>query len=53
MEEYVDNMLTKSVTSEEHASDLKEMFEVLRRYKMKLNPKKCVFGLPSGKFLGF
>ncbi|KAK0587562.1 hypothetical protein LWI29_024963 [Acer saccharum] len=53
MEVYVDDMLTKSVTAERHAKDLNETFEVLRRYKMKLNPNKCVFGVPSGRFLGF
>ncbi|KAK0583054.1 hypothetical protein LWI29_032902 [Acer saccharum] len=52
MEVYVDDMLTKSVTAERHSEDLKETFEVLRRYKMKLNPNKCVFGVPSGRFLG-
>ncbi|KAK0589542.1 hypothetical protein LWI29_015620 [Acer saccharum] len=53
MEVYVDDMLTKSITAEKHSEDLKETFDVLRRYKMKLNPSKCVFGVPSGKFLGF
>ena len=33
--------------------DLQETFETLRRYKMKLNPSKCAFGVSSGKFLGF
>ncbi|KAK0594131.1 hypothetical protein LWI29_029570 [Acer saccharum] len=53
MEVYVDDMLTKSVTVEKHSEDLKETFDVLRKYKMKLNPSKCVFGVPSGRFLGF
>ncbi|KAK0607257.1 hypothetical protein LWI29_012260 [Acer saccharum] len=53
MEVYVDDMLTKSTTAERHSEDLKETFHVLRRYKMKLNPSKCVFGVPSGRFLGF
>ncbi|KAK0584983.1 hypothetical protein LWI29_021679 [Acer saccharum] len=53
MEVYVDDMLTKSTTMEKHSEDLKETFDVLRRYKMKLNPSKCVFGVPSGRFLGF
>ena len=53
MEVYVDDMLTKSVTTEKHSEDLKETFDVLRRYKMKLKPNKCVFGVPSGRFLGF
>ncbi|KAK0573789.1 hypothetical protein LWI29_013579 [Acer saccharum] len=53
MEVYVDDMLTKSTTAEKHTEDLKETFDVLRKYQMKLNPSKCVFGVPSGRFLGF
>ena len=33
--------------------DLQETFDTLRRYKMKLNLRKCAFGVASGKFLGF
>ena len=33
--------------------DLKETFANLREYKVKLNPEKCVFGIPAGKLLGF
>ncbi len=33
--------------------DLKERFANLREYKVKLNPEKCVFGVPTGKLLGF
>ena len=29
------------------------MFDTLRRYRMKLNLVKCIFGVSSGKFLGF
>ena len=29
------------------------MFANLRRFRWKLNPEKCVFGVPSGKLLGF
>ena len=46
-------MLAKSKEEEHHLDDLKEMFETLRLYEMKLNPNKCVFGVSSGKFLGF
>ncbi|KAL5814622.1 hypothetical protein ACOSQ4_025263 [Xanthoceras sorbifolium] len=53
MEVYVDDMLTKSLTTEEHADNLRETFEILRQYEMKLNPEKCVFSVSSGKFLGF
>ena len=33
--------------------DLKETFNNLRKYQMKLNPTKCVFGVPAGMLLGF
>lgn len=53
MEVYVNNMITKSKSAAEHVKHLKETFELLRRYKMKLNPDKCAFGVELGKFLGF
>ena len=53
MEVYVDDMLVKSLKTEEHIRNLNESFDILRRYKMKLNPSKCAFGVSSGKFLGF
>ncbi|KAK0574590.1 hypothetical protein LWI29_025891 [Acer saccharum] len=53
MEVYVDDMLTKSVTADKHVDDLRETFDVLTRYGMKLNPAKCVFGVPSSRFLGY
>jgi hypothetical protein len=34
-------------------SDLTETFDNLRKFKMKLNPEKCTFGVPSGKLLGY
>ena len=33
--------------------DLKETFNKLHSYNMKLNPGKCAFGVTAGKFLGF
>jgi hypothetical protein len=33
--------------------DLKETFDNLRKYKMMLNPKKCMFGVPSDKLFGY
>jgi hypothetical protein len=33
--------------------DLKETFDNLRKYRMMLNPKKCMFGVSSGKLLGY
>ena len=53
MEVNVDDMLVKSKEEFAHLDDLKETFATLRKYKMKLNPSKCAFGVASGKFLGF
>uniref|UniRef100_A0A2N9INB9 Uncharacterized protein n=1 Tax=Fagus sylvatica TaxID=28930 RepID=A0A2N9INB9_FAGSY len=53
VEVYVDDMLVKSKENEDHLTDLKETFQALRTYNMKLNPEKCAFGVSSGKFLGF
>ncbi|XP_073152949.1 uncharacterized protein [Henckelia pumila] len=53
MEVYIDDMLIKSVIALKHVEDIKECFEILRKYKMKLNPEKCAFGVRGGKFLGY
>jgi hypothetical protein len=53
VEVYVEDMLVKSKENEDHLADLKETFQALRTYNMKLNPGKCAFGVSSGKFLGF
>ena len=50
---YVDDLLVKSRREEDHLEDLKETFNTLRSYNMKLNPRKCAFGVTAGKFLGF
>ena len=53
VEVYVDDMLVKSLDEEKHLDDLQQTFVTLRQYNMKLNPKKCAFGVSSGKFLRF
>ncbi|GLT54392.1 hypothetical protein SLA2020_275940 [Shorea laevis] len=53
VEVYMDDMLVKSLKSEDHLADFEETFSVLRRYKMRLNPAKCAFGVSSWKILGF
>ncbi len=53
VEVYVDYMLVKSKKEDVHVDDLRETFQTLRKYQMKLNPSKCAFGVYSGKFLGF
>ncbi|KAM1105265.1 hypothetical protein ACFX19_013758 [Malus domestica] len=53
MEVYVDDMLVKSKHADQHITNLFETFTILKRYRMRLNPNKCAFGVSSGKFLGF
>jgi len=53
MEVYADDMIVKSKVEEDHNRDLEKMFEILRAFNMKLNPKKFVFSVWSEKFLGF
>ncbi|KAL0434312.1 UNVERIFIED_CONTAM: hypothetical protein Slati_2765500 [Sesamum latifolium] len=53
VEVYVDDMLVKSKSAGDHVADLDETFSVLRKYRLKLNPSKCVFGVRKGRFLGF
>ena len=53
MEVYVDDMLVMSKTAEDHIGHLNQMFNILQKYRMKLYPLKCAFGIRSGKFLGF
>ncbi|KAL0373593.1 UNVERIFIED_CONTAM: hypothetical protein Sradi_3275000 [Sesamum radiatum] len=53
MKVYVDDMLVKSKKAEEHVKDLEETFSILMKYKLKLNPAKCAFGVQDGRFLGF
>ena len=53
MEVNVDDMLVKSKEAKTHLEDLQETFNTLRRYKLKLNLVKYLFGVSLGKFLGF
>ena len=53
MEVYIDDMLVKSVKAKLHVDHLVEAFQILKDYKMKLNPTKCAFGVSAGKFLRF
>jgi hypothetical protein len=53
IEVYVDDMIAKSIDEEEHVEHLLKLFQRLRKYKLRLNPNKCTFGVRSGKLLGF
>ncbi|GJW03546.1 reverse transcriptase domain-containing protein [Tanacetum coccineum] len=53
LEVYVDDLVIKSRTEEEVIRDITETFKTLRQINMKLNPKKCTFGMQEGMFLGY
>ncbi|CAL2241651.1 unnamed protein product [Prunus armeniaca] len=53
IEVYVDDMLVKAPKRANHLKNLTEAFSLLRQYRMKMNPSKCMFGVSSGRFLGY
>ncbi|XP_039158491.1 uncharacterized protein K02A2.6-like [Eucalyptus grandis] len=53
IEVYVDDMIAKSRQGEDHVGVLQKLFKRLRKFKLRLNPTKCVFGTRLGKLLGF
>ncbi|XP_056169085.1 uncharacterized protein LOC130138612 [Syzygium oleosum] len=53
VEVYVDDMIAKSKHGEDHIEVLRKLFDRLRRFKLRLNPAKCMFGAKSRKLLGF
>ena len=48
VEAYIDDMVIKSRRAQNHIRDANEVFEVFRKFRMKLNPLKCAFGVSSG-----
>jgi hypothetical protein len=50
---YVDDMVVKTWEDEGLISDLAETFDNLRKFKMKLNPEKCTFGVLLGELHGY
>ena len=53
IEIYVDDMVVKSKVASDHLGDLGDIFDILRRHKLRLNASKCSFSVGSGKFLGY
>lgn len=53
MEVYIDDMLVKSLESEDHIANVQHAFSTLRKYNMKLNPSKFSSRVSSEKFLGY
>jgi len=50
---YVDDMVVTSQEKGQRVSNLEELFATIAKYRLKLNPEKCVFEVEVGKFLGF
>ena len=53
IEIYIDDIGVKSKVVSEHLGDLENIFEILRKHKLRLNASKCSFGVGLGKFLGY
>ena len=52
IEVYADDMMVKSETRDGHFEAFEKFLERVDKYNLRLNPKKCVFGVTSGKLLG-
>ena len=53
VEAYVDDIIVKTRKASDLLSDLEVTFRCLKAKGVKLNPEKCVFGVPRGMLLGF
>jgi hypothetical protein len=51
LEIYIDDVIVKSDSMDSHLADLSLALERMHRYRLKINPLKCVFGVSAGKFL--
>jgi hypothetical protein len=52
-EVYVDDIVIKSSKADSLLEDLRETIANLDRYSIKLNPKMCSFGVPTGQLQGY
>ena len=53
MQVYIDDIMVKSASIDEHIQDLRRVFEKMRPHNLRMNPAKCAFGVKAGHFLGF
>ena len=53
IEFYVDDMIAKFRTTQDHLVDLRKLFQRLKKHRLRLNLNKCAFGVTSRKLLGF
>ncbi|CAL9021206.1 unnamed protein product [Prunus brigantina] len=53
VEVYIDDVVVKSPSKADHVGHLRQAFNRMRAHGLKMNPKKCAFGVTAGNFLGF
>ncbi|CAL9029903.1 unnamed protein product, partial [Prunus brigantina] len=53
VEVYIDDVVVKSPSKADHPGHLRQAFARMRSHGLKMNPKKCAFGVTAGNFLGF
>jgi hypothetical protein len=53
VEAYVNDIVVKTRKADDLVSDMCVAFDCLRANRVKLNPEKCVFGVPRGMLLGY
>ncbi|KAK1693016.1 hypothetical protein QYE76_009713 [Lolium multiflorum] len=53
VEIYIDDVVVKSVSVDGHLEDLRHVLDRTRKFGLRMNPKKCAFGVTAGQFLGF
>ena len=50
---YINGIMVKSKVVFDHMGDLRDIFEILRKHKLRFNASKCSFGVGSRKFLDY
>jgi hypothetical protein len=51
VEIYIDDVIVKSALVEGHLEDLQRVLERTRRFRLRMNPKKCAFGVSAGQWV--
>jgi hypothetical protein len=53
VEIYIDDVVVKSASVEGHLGDLQRIMERTRKFGLRMNSKKCAFGVSADQFRGF
>jgi hypothetical protein len=53
VEAYEDDIVMKTRNADDLVNNLRTAFNCLRANRVKLNPEKCIFGVPRGMLLGY